>query len=114
MVWQTTDDMRLLGWSPTGDQFFVSTMQPPRRNAPVEVKVISIWSDRQRARAVARFADTYYPNLVLAPTAKQVAYVARQNETENIWIASFVTGRRRRLTANTDPNLSYGSLTWSP
>ena len=114
MVWQIVDEMRLLGWSPAGDQVFVSVVRPPRRNIPVEVKVFRVWPERNSAQEVARFADTYLVNLVLMPTAQQVAYVARQDDADNIWIASLVTGQRRRLTANTDPNLNYGSLTWSP
>ena len=114
MIWQTPDELRMLGWSPAGDQLYVSAMQPPRQNAPVEVKVISLWPERQTAREVARFADTYFANLVLAPNARQVAYVVRQENADNLWLASLTTGQRRRLTANADPNLNYGSLSWSP
>jgi eukaryotic-like serine/threonine-protein kinase len=118
-LWPTTDEeVRLLGWSATSAAVYVAVIKGPSAVDPTEVKLLRIPTSQSGAGArptvVARLANTYLQNVVLAPGAKQVAYVVRQNTADNIWVASLQTGERSQLTANADPNLNLGCLTWAP
>jgi hypothetical protein len=118
-LWQSMDEeVRLLGWSATSDAVYVASIKGPREVDPTEVKLSRLSTSQSnagaRATVLTQFADTYLQNVVLAPGAEKVAYVARQDDADNIWVASLPTGRRRRLTANADPNLSLGCLAWAP
>jgi len=118
-LWSTTDEeARLLGWSATSAAVYVAVIKGPSAVDPTEVKLLRIPTSQSVANArptvVARLANTYLQNVVLAPGAEQVAYVVRQNTSDNIWITSLQTGERRPLTSNADPNLNLGCLTWAP
>ncbi|MCI0392801.1 MAG: serine/threonine-protein kinase [Acidobacteria bacterium] len=118
-LWQTMDEeVRLLGWSATSAAVYVAVIKSSRVVSPTEVKLLRLPTSQSgagaRATVVARLADTYLQNVVLAPGVEQVAYVVRQDDADNVWIASLPTGQRRRLTANADPNLSLGCLAWAP
>jgi hypothetical protein len=43
-----------------------------------------------------------------------IAYVARQNEKDNVWVLPLNGGVPQKLTGNSDPRLSLSSLAWSP
>jgi hypothetical protein len=108
--------MRLLGWLATSAAVYVSTIKSSRVVSPTEVKLMRILTSQSvagaRATVAARFADTYPQNVTLSPKAEHVVYVARQDNADNIWIASLPSGRPRRLTVNADPNVGLGCLTW--
>src|SRR5262245_18334369 len=118
-LWQTTDEeVRLLGWSATSAAVYVAVTKGPRVVDPTDVKLLRLSTSQSGAGArptvVARLANTYLQNVVLAPGTEQVAYVVRQDIADNIWVASLQTGERSQLTANADPKLNLGCLTWAP
>lgn len=126
LLWQADEsDVRLLGWAATGAVIYFAASKTQREGAPPEVTLFRLAipppASSQPATAspdagsvVARFANAYLRTFVLAPGAGQVAYVARQDETDNIWLASLSRNQRRRLTANTNSQLNLGCLTWAP
>jgi eukaryotic-like serine/threonine-protein kinase len=118
-LWQTNDEeARLLGWSATSAAVYVATIKNSRVVTPTEVKLARILTTQSvvgaRTTVVARFANTYPHTVALSPDAGQVTYVIRQNNADNIWITSLLTGRPRILTTNANSNLGLGCLTWAP
>lgn len=126
MVWQTTEgDLRLLGWAASGDEIYFAANKNQTVGAPPEVTLFRLAippaatkqaasSFPNQASAVARFANAYLQTFAFDHATGQVAYVARQEEADNIWLASLAHNQRHPLTKNTNSQLNLGHLVWSP
>lgn len=112
-LWQADVQLRLLGWLPNSTSLLVGVTTTIPLLEPVTVELLELTLTGKRTPLLGPFAETYLPNVVLAPNGKQVAYVARQDNADNVWLVSLETGQRQKLTANTDANRNLGCLTWS-
>ncbi len=113
-LWHIEQPVRLLGWSFDDQQLLVGSIKGPRLDPATDVSVWVLSKAHRLPAPLAQFGNTFLHTVVLAPGGKQVAYVARQDNVDNIWLASLETSHRQRLTANNDPNVSLGGLVWAP
>lgn len=129
LLWQTADgQVRLLGWEPTGSAIYfavgtnkkagdLSDVRLFRLALPAPASIPPVPIPPVTALTVAQIANAYLHTFALAPGAEQVAYVVRQNEVDNLWLAASQRGQRgqrRQLTTNTNPQFNLGCLAWSP
>jgi eukaryotic-like serine/threonine-protein kinase len=120
-LWQTAEGhVRLLGWDAAGKAIYFAVSIPKRADDLSEVTLFrlalstSASAPAGPARPVAQIANAYLHTFALAPDGKQVAYVVRQNEVDNLWLAAINGDQRRQLTTNTNPQFNLGCLAWSP
>ena len=106
---------RLLGWLPQ-DQELVVAKRPPGADSfsPSAIQLFRLAVGSGEQRSLTALSNTYLGNLALSPDKKMIAYVARQDEKDNVWVLPLNGGAPQKLTGNSDPRLYFSSLTWSP
>jgi len=115
MIFPTKYILRLLGWTEDGEM--VAALAPNddlnRVNAK-EVKLVSISTKDQRSRLLRILPHTRQSSVRLSPDKRNVAFVATQNNRENIFLLSLSGDRPRQITQNDDVKKHYSSLVWAP
>jgi Tol biopolymer transport system component len=112
VIHSSTVPLRLLGWSTDGDLVLEESVVPMAAR-PLDVKLLQLSAAGQE-RSETLFNNIYVTSMSLSPDGKQVAFTARQDNRDNIWLAR-TTGRDlRKITTNGNTRLFYGSPAISP
>ncbi len=114
MIFQAAGYVRMLGWSVTGREFYIGATEQTRFAAPLEMKLLRLSLERDKPQTVTQFSNVYFSSLALSPDAKQLVFVSRQSGTDEVWQIALADGKRKRVSANVDPNVFLSGLTWSP
>ena len=80
---------------------------------PQDVKFLQV-SINGGNRIITTFKNIYSKSMTLSKDGKTVAFTARQNDKDDIWIAPTNNGKAKKITANGNSRLYFGSLEWSP
>ena len=112
-IFSTTASVRLLGWSTSSGEIFLETTDGAMKSSPLDVKLLRV-SVAGENRIVAVFKNIYAASMTLSADGKTAAYTARQDDKDNIFIAATNGGTAKKITANGDPKLFFGSLTFAP
>lgn len=112
-IFSTHESLRFLGWSSEGDKLFFETTAGPMKASPTDVKLLEI-SSGGSSKIVHAFEKISALSMVLSPDGKRLAFVARQDGIDNVFISSAVTGETTQITTNSIPEFCFGSLEWSP
>jgi Tol biopolymer transport system component len=115
MIFHTKSILRLLGWTEDGE--LVAALAPNddlNRVNTKEVTLISISAEDHRSRQLHVLPHTRQSSVRLSPDKRYVAFVAAQNNRENIFLLSLAGGRPRQITRNDDEKQHYSSLVWAP
>jgi DNA-binding winged helix-turn-helix (wHTH) protein/Tol biopolymer transport system component len=115
-VFKTDTDIRLLGWEPSGNEFIIAMQEFSEKKADnfsllETVNIFRVTSGEKQE--IARLEETYYKNIQLSPDRRTIAFASRQDGKDNIWVLP-VGSTQRKITDNTDPNIYFSSLEWSP
>lgn len=116
VIFESDSGMRLLGWSQSGDDPVIAIIEPLRGEGSVSTGMGTVNIYRISAGEkykIAELKEAYYKNIQLSPDQSAVAFASRQDGKDNIWILPF-DGRQKKITDNTDPNIYFSSLDWSP
>jgi serine/threonine protein kinase len=108
-----TSFIRLIGWSSENEVLLVSA-DGGTIGLPPEISLIKVETATGRKREVTKLKDVYLFNLHLSPDKKTIAFVARREEKDDLWIMPVGGGEARKITANNDSRLYFSSLEWSP
>lgn len=111
-IYSTTASLRLLGWSAT-DELLLEMTDGAMKASPLDIKLIKV-SVRSNSQIVATFKNIYATSMTLSADGKKVAFTSRQEGRDNILTALTNGGEAKKITANANSNLYYGSLAWSP
>jgi len=112
IIFQTGTLIRLLGWSAAGTEIFAA-IQPDKGDA----SLLKISTDSAvKPKRIAGLLITYLhlDGIRLSPDRKQIAFTARRDGKDNIYLVSADNGEIKPLTANGETTLYYSGLTWSP
>lgn len=114
-IWQTDENLRLLGWS-TEDELIIATLKGDdsntARRANVRLSRLSItWPVPQLIRELSA---AYLSNLQLSSDRRNVSAVMAPDGRDNLWIVSLSGDRFWQVTANTDAKAFISSSAWSP
>ena len=112
LVYQADTALRLLGWAAKDQALLLA--QGSNKELSVEVQVLRVAVATGAAKPVAVLPATYLYNLFLSPDQKTIAFTARRDGKDNLWIMPISGGEPRKLTANNDPRVYFSSLAWSP
>ncbi len=114
MLTRNREFYRLLGWTKEGDLLTVSTGESSIAATPTEVSLKIVETQTGNVREITKHKDTYLFNVQLSPDAGQVAFAARRDGKDNIWITTIAGGDAKQATNNNDPRLYFSNITWSP
>ncbi|MBI1766264.1 MAG: serine/threonine-protein kinase [Acidobacteria bacterium] len=113
-VYQTDYSLQLIGWSQAEEFLIFSTHEKIlslTRPALVTLHNVSVVS--KAVHSITTLFSTYFLNLHLSPDRRTLAYVARQDDKDNLWLVSVQGGKSVRLTTNPDPHLYFSNLAWA-
>jgi Tol biopolymer transport system component len=113
-VFETDQPFRLIGF--TSDENGVIIVEPSKEYSglPPETKVIRIAISGGSESLVASLKNIYYYNISLSKDRKQLAYAARDQNLDDIWILATAGGTPRKLTNNNDSGSYFSKLAWVP
>ena len=111
---QMDADNRLLGWSESDRELLFARYHDEQKKSSVW-RLSTLNGDQSLILELppANLPTNYF-NIHLSPDRRTIAYVAHQQDKENIWMIPVGGGVATKLTANNDPQLYFSTLTWSP
>ncbi len=105
-------NFRLIGWSPDDIDLVIAETET-MNGLPPETILKRISTANGSETIIGRFKNTYFYNIFLSSDRKFIAYAARNNDRDDIWVVPSAGGATRKLTNNNDPGLYYSRLAWS-
>jgi serine/threonine protein kinase len=116
-IYQSEAALRLVGWSPSGNELIVKSVEKSKDLAvvPVEVNLLQIALDGGAARPVAKLDSTYFQNIALSPDRKTLAFVTRQGGSDTIKTVPSTGGAATKmLISSNDARVYFSSLVFAP
>ena len=111
-VYQSEATFRFIGWTSDENGLIIAETEKSGGLPPETlVKRVSI-SDGSSAEIV-RIKNAYYYNIFLSKDRRNIAFAARNNDLDDLWVVPSAGGVPRKLTANNDSGLSMSRLSWS-
>ncbi|MEQ1603502.1 MAG: protein kinase [Pyrinomonadaceae bacterium] len=113
-VFETARVIRLVGW--TSDENGLIIVEPSKEfsGLPPETKVIRVVISGGTESLIASLKNIYFYNIFLSEDRKLLAYAARDQNLDNIWVLATAGGTPRKLTNNNDSGLYFSKLAWVP
>jgi serine/threonine protein kinase len=112
-IYSTNESLRLVGWSASGREIILETTSGPMKAGPLDIKLIQA-SLTGSQRLIIDLKDIYANTMTLSADGQMAAFVARQNDKDDLWTVSLGTGETRKVTANSHTRLFYASPVWLP
>lgn len=113
-IFRTDSLVRMIRWS-DNNTLLAGVMEPSAKFTLGELTLekISLGGNESRER-IGQQMPIYLNSLRLSPDGKTLAFTARQNDCDNVWLYSLSTRRLRQLTANNKTHLHLTSVAWLP
>lgn len=112
-IFPTMANLRLLGWSASGDEILFAMTDGVMKVFPLDVKLLEV-SVTGSNRVLTVFKNIYADSLRLSANGKMLVFTARNDDKDNLWIAPVSGGEPIKVTANINSRLFFGSPAWSP
>jgi serine/threonine protein kinase len=114
-IFQGNSALRLLGWGGDENDLLVIQLKGLDHVSvrATAVDLISV-SRRGQSQEIAQLSAAYSRNTLLSPDRRMIAYVARQDGNDNIWLVPARGGAPKQITSNHDPRLYFSSMAFSP
>ena len=112
-IYSTNASLRFLGWSNSGGELLFEMTDGAMKSSPIDIQILQL-KVAGDGKIVASFKNIYAASMALSADGKTLAFTLRRDDKDNIWTASATGGEARKITANADPKLFFGSLVWSP
>ncbi len=111
-VFESNRPIRLIGWST--DETALIIAEPDKANVGVPpetlLKRITITSGAEFL--IARLQNIYFYNIFLSDDKKYIAFAARNEDKDDVWIIPSAGGVARKITGNNDSGLYFSRLAW--
>ncbi len=112
-VLEKTSLIRLIGWTADGSGLIFA--EADRSGAlPSETVLNRVAVAGGAETVIARLKNVYYYNIFLSEDRKNIAYAARNQDKDDIWIIPSTGGEGRKLTGNNDSDVYFSRLAWLP
>jgi len=111
-IYSTRSSLRLLGWSADGD-LLLESADIPLKAGPIDLSLIRL-SAKGESHAIGSFKGIYAASMTLSVDGKTVAYVSRQDSKDDLWVASTMAATPKRVTANGNSSIFFGSPVFAP
>ncbi len=112
-IFRTESPLRMIGWE-DNEHFLVGLMESRRSMlGELALKRISLNGEETQI-AIAQSLPIYLQSLQLSPDSGTLAFTARQNDCDNIWLYSLATKQLTKLTNNTEKHHHLTGLVWLP
>ena len=112
VVYETGNVIRLIGWTADESGLIIAETDKAFSGLQPEtvLKRIAIASGTESV--INRLKNAYFYNIFLSSDRKNIAYAARNQDKDDIWVVAATGGDARKLTSNNDSGLYYSRLAW--
>jgi serine/threonine protein kinase len=102
---------RLIGWSADNNSLIIA--EPSKFSGlPPDTTIKKIDIGNGAETTVANLKNVYFYNMFLADDRRSIAFAARNDGHDDIWVLPVTGGTARKITANNDSGLFYSRLAW--
>jgi serine/threonine protein kinase len=114
-VFSSNSVLGLVGWSANGQELIIKQILTVNTapNRPIEVLLSAISLRNGKQRSIATLQTTYFQNIKLAPTREQIAYVARPDGTDTLFLMPATGGVAKSLITTSDSRVYFAAIAWS-
>lgn len=110
-IFQSVRIMRLIGWTP--DETGLIIAEPDKVGGlPMETLIKKIAVAGGTETVISNLKNVYFYNIFLSDDRKYIAFAARNDDKDDIWVTPSTGGQARKLTANNDSGLYFSRLAW--
>ncbi len=110
-IYTTEASLRLLGWA-NSNELLLEATDGVMKVSPTVVRLLRVSATGENT-IITSFENAYASSMELSNDATTLALTSRNEERDNIYVASINAGKVRKITSNTNPKLFFGSLGWS-
>ncbi len=110
-VFETNKNFRLIGWTPDENGLIIAESEK-QSGLPPETVLQRVATVGGEVAPIARLKQAYYYNISLSADRRFIAFAAREQDKDDIWVVSSAGGEPRRLTRNNDSGVNFSRLTW--
>jgi eukaryotic-like serine/threonine-protein kinase len=104
-----------IGWSASGQEILVLQGKFVFSSTPLrEMSLVSVPLSGAQPRVILHRPDDYLHNVSLSHDRRFIALASKRDGKDNIEIIPVSGGPVRNLTHNSDPNIFYSGLAWTP
>jgi len=105
--------LRVLGWS-AGDYVYVAQgeLKPP--SPPQRLTLLRVHDQTGKVETILEHPSAYVDSACLSSDGQRLAFAARMNGTDNLFVVESRGGSPRKVTNNSDPTLFFSGVSFSP
>lgn len=111
---ESTRIIRLLGWSNDGTSVFAAEADKDNSGLPPNTGLLRFSLSDRSEKSIASLKSAYFYNIFLSYDKKQIAFAAREQNLDDIWVVQTGGGQPRKLTRNNDTGQFYSRMAWLP
>jgi len=114
-IYKSNDSLRLLGWTPSGQELIVKSVELKKEISavPVDVKLMKIVVTGGQPQPLMDLKAAYFNNIRLSPDRRSVAYVSRTTNNDSIQVVNLADKHSRTVTESNDSRVYLSSLAFS-
>lgn len=110
-IFETDKNFRLIGWTPDENGLIIAESEK-QSGLPPETILHRVTTPGGALTPIARINRAYFYNISLSADRRFIAFAAREQDMDDIWVLSSAGGEPRRLTRNNDSGVNFSRLTW--
>ncbi|CAN5441089.1 hypothetical protein BH10ACI1_BH10ACI1_18330 [soil metagenome] len=111
-IYSTTTSLRSLGWTANGE-IILEKSDAPMVSSPLDITLLRLSAAGEK-RFETVLKNIYVMSMSLSADGKTVVFTARQDDKDNICVASTENGKIKKIISNSNSKLFYGSPILSP
>jgi eukaryotic-like serine/threonine-protein kinase len=110
-IYETSKRTRLIGWA-ADESGLIFAESENATGLPPETLLKRVATAGGTEGTLATLKNAYFYNIFLSDDRKQIAYAARNDSKDDIWLIASTGGEARKLTGNNDTGLYFSRLAW--
>lgn len=111
-VYESSEIFRFVGFTADENSLIIAESKGTS-SLPPETVLRSISVFNGAVAEISRLQNAYFYNLFLSYDRKFVAFAARNNKKDDVWIVPIAAGSPRKLTSTVDSGQFISKLSWS-
>ena len=115
-VFNSEDQLRLLGWSESGRELIVKSIVGFRGESvrpAAEVKITAISTTGAEPRVLQTIKDIYFQGMKLSPDGRIAGFVSRTNDSDEIQTLDLTDRTPKAILTSNDTRVYFSSLAFS-
>jgi eukaryotic-like serine/threonine-protein kinase len=113
-LFESEGSIRIIGWSTDENAVIIAEIDNRYRfsGLPPVIVLKSVGFGTGKTKEIAELRNAYYNNIFVSADRKSIAYAARNEEKDDVWVIRSDGGAPRKLTRNNDSGVYISRLVW--